>query len=151
MTLYDLVRNIETMGMSYPNVHTCIKNDIYKLNSMKGDVYGVFGITQNQHRYDIDEDTLYYSLTLFYIDRVPTSDTDEEYRLQVQSSACAFLAQLIRAIAAKHTVSASSTIQPFRQKFSDECSGAYATITIGIQDTGCDDFEFEEGGDYDNC
>lgn len=131
MTLYNVIRGLERIAKTHPNIRTADDGSVYEImNSNPSIKYGAFVVTQNQHRQTEQFD--YYSLTLFYIDRL--KDDLESNRLQIQSFAKQVLGNIIVSFCEEYDVDLPITItyQPFTEKFVDLCAGQYAQIELEI-------------------
>ena len=139
MTLYQIIRRLETFALTLPNVRTASDGDVYDgLNDNPELKYGVFFITQNTHQEFEDMDR--YGLTLFYIDRL--DDTLEDNRLQIQSIGKEIISVILRDFCEEYDIDLPTiNYTPFTQKFKDETAGVYAQLTIDIIKGICaDDF-----------
>lgn len=139
MTLYQIIRRLETFALTLPNVRTASDGDVYTgLNDNPELKYGVFFITQNTHQEYEDMDR--YGLTLFYIDRL--DDTLEDNRLQIQSIGKEVISVILRDFCEEYDIDLPTiNYTPFTQKFKDETAGVYAQLTIDVIKGVCaDDF-----------
>ena len=139
MTLYQIIRRLETFSLTLPNVRTASDGDVYAgLNDNPELKYGVFFVTQNTHQELEDMDR--YGLTLFYIDRL--DDTLEDNRLQIQSIGKEVLSVILRDFCEEYNIDFPTVnYTPFTQKFKDETAGVYAQITLDVIKGICaDDF-----------
>lgn len=135
MTLYKLIEIIKEIASKHPNVGSVNEGDIYTINSSPSVKYANVTITQTTHTQDETYD--HYGFTLFYTDRLV--DDLECNRLQIQSIGKSMLSNIITFICNEFDVECNSiTYQPFTQRFTDECAGVYATLTIDVvKDTNC--------------
>lgn len=122
MTLRELYNLLEGIALQVPDIRVTVENDILKVNEMRDVKYGIFGITQNTHT--TDQDSIRFSLNLFYIDRLVNSQDNE---VQIQSHAIEILRQILLK-AAEEGMIAVTDIQftAFTQRFQDLCAGAWA-------------------------
>lgn len=129
MTLIDVVNNFKDIAIQQHNINYVGDGDIYSLNNLPNLDYGVFYVTQTNHTQS--EDTISYTLTLFYVDRL---FTDHSNRLQIQSNAIITLANIINIFAETYDVEVGYDINytTFIQRFTDECSGAFCNVTITV-------------------
>lgn len=67
MRYIDLLQELKEIAKSQPNIGFVGSKDIYELNSLPDIKYSVFYITPNSFK--LSEDTIDYSLNLYYIDR----------------------------------------------------------------------------------
>lgn len=130
MTLYNVIRELERIAMTHPNVRTAKDGSVYEIMNASPSVkYGAFVVTQNQHYQQGQFD--HYGLTLFFIDRL-VSDM-EDNRLQIQSFAKQVLGNIINVFCEEYDLDVPIIrYQPFTQKFADECAGQYAQIELEI-------------------
>lgn len=126
MTLYDIIKALEGIAKTQPTVQMIVPNDIYDLNDRADARYGVFGWTQGQHA--TNGDMMTYAFTLFYVDRLDESRDSREF---VQSTGITTLANILAEFAEVYPVDvASSTFDTFTERFSDECAGVMASVSI---------------------
>ena len=90
MTLRELYNLLEGIALQVPDIRVTVENDILKVNEMRDVKYGIFGITQNAHT--ANQDSIRFSLNLFYIDRLVNSQDNE---VQIQSHAIEILRQIL--------------------------------------------------------
>lgn len=128
MTLYEVIRRIEATAAKQPAVNMIVENDIFKLNACPDAKYGVFAWTQGAHTASTESDERRYSFSLFYVDML-TDNGDNQ--LQVQSVAVEVLDNVLRELAEDWGVD-EWTIQPFNQRFTDVCAGAFASVVLSV-------------------
>lgn len=131
MNLFATIDNIKDIGLSQPNVRTAVEGDIYSvMNTTKELKYGVFVITQGQHR--SDDSFNYFSFNFFYVDRLV--DDLESNRLQIQSIGIQQLDNIIKTFSDEYDVELNEdiTFNTFTQKFADECAGVYCNLTLEV-------------------
>ena len=129
MTLYKLIEIIKEIALKHPNIGSVNEGDIYTINSSPSVKYANITITQNQHTQDETYD--HYGLTIFYTDRLV--DDMETNRLQIQSVGKSMLSNIITFICEEFDIECDTiTYQPFTQRFTDECAGIYASLTVDI-------------------
>ena len=130
MTLYQVIKALESIALTHPNIRTAKDGSIYTImNANPSVTYGVFIVTQNKHRQTEQFD--YYGLTLFYVDRLV--DNREDNRLQIQSIAKQLLGNIIATFCETYDVDFPMiTYQPFTEKFKDETAGQYAQFEFEI-------------------
>lgn len=127
MTLYELIHNILDIAKTKPNINYVNEGDIYELNNLPNINYGVFYVTQDRHQ--INENTARYTLNLFYVDRLLD---DASNRLIIQSNGIEAITNIVNHLILKEDVDVAYPLNftPFYQRFADECSGVFATITF---------------------
>ena len=125
MTLFEIINKLKDIAISKPNINFVGDGDVYTLNSLPNIDYSVFFITQNDH--SIYQDTITYSLNLFYIDRISDS---EDNVLNIQSDGMLQLTNIINTLVFSEDVDVDGdiTFVPFIQRFADNCSGVYCTV-----------------------
>ena len=129
MTLFELINKLKNIAISKPNINFVGDGDVYVLNSLPNIDYSVFFITQNDH--SIYQDTITYSLNLFYIDRISDS---EDNILNIQSDGMLQLTNIINTLVFSEDVDVDGeiTFTPFIQRFSDQCAGVYCTVRFVV-------------------
>ena len=135
MTLYEIISNLEQIALTQPNVRTADNGDIYDyMNANPSITYSVFFITHTNSRADEEYD--YYTMNLFYIDRLTD---DYNNRLQVQSIGRSVLDNIVRIFCDRYDVDYPSETNilftPFTERFSDLTAGQYCTLTLAIPKT----------------
>ena len=125
MTLFEIINKLKDIAISKPNINFVGDGDVYTLNSLPNIDYSVFFITQNDH--SIYQDTITYSLNLFYIDRISDS---EDNTLNIQSDGMLQLTNVINTLVFSEDVDVDGdiTFTPFIQRFADQCAGVYCTV-----------------------
>ena len=130
MTLFEIINKLKDIAISKPNINFVGDGDVYTLNSLPNIDYSVFFITQNDH--SIYQDTITYSLNLFYIDRISDS---EDNTLNIQSDGMLQLTNVINALVFSEDVDVDGdiTFVPFIQRFADQCAGVYCTVRFVVE------------------
>ena len=125
MTLFEIINKLKYIAINKPNINYVGDGDVYVLNSLPNIDYSVFFITQNDH--SIYQDTITYSLNLFYIDRISDS---EDNTLNIQSDGMLQLTNVINTLVFSEDVDVEGeiTFTPFIQRFADQCAGVYCTV-----------------------
>ena len=130
MTLLQIINELLKIGGKQKNVNYTGEGDIYTLNANASIDYGVFFITQNQHTQD--ENTITYSLNLYYIDRLLEN---EQNTLPIQSTGMIVLGNIINKFnesVDECEIEYSITYQPFTHRFADACAGVYAVVNLTV-------------------
>lgn len=130
MTYFQLITELKNCALEEPNIRFTGSKDIYELNSLPDIDYTVFYITPNQ--FIMDEDTIRYSLNLYYIDRWDETDNNQ---LQIHSAGLVALNNIINRFNNKFpdsTITYPLNCQLFYQRFKDVCSGVYVTVTFEL-------------------
>ena len=131
MNLQNTLEYIASVAQNHPLINSSYVGSIYDLNSNTNTKYAVFAVE------DIDvtkqNNTLLYNCYLYVVDRVMN---DESNTIAVQTMAVNTLQEIINYIegySQSLEVSGSYIITPVRQKFSDECAGAYVQLRLVSQ------------------
>ena len=131
MNLQNTLEYIASVAQNHPLINSSYVGSIYDLNSSTNTKYAVFAIE------DIDvtkqNNTLLYNCYMYVVDRVMN---DESNTIAVQTMAVNTLQEIINYIegySQSLEVSGSYIITPIRQKFSDECAGAYVQLRLVSQ------------------
>ena len=129
MTLFEIINKLKSIAINKPNINFVGDGDVYTLNSLPNIDYSVFFITQNDH--SIYQDTITYSLNLFYIDRISDS---EDNVLNIQSDGMLQLTNVINTLVFSEDVDVEGEISftPFIQRFADQCAGVYCTVRFVV-------------------
>lgn len=135
MTLLDLIKKLEDVAISQPQVREIVPSDVYQLNERASVMYGVFAWTQGQHVKDFVRGTTAYTFNLFYVDRLTA---DHKNKTEIQSVGLQVLGNILRSFVDYIGVS-DARFQPFTERFADECAGVYCTVTLTVpDDTNCE-------------
>ena len=131
MNLQNTLEYIASVAQNHPLINSSFVGSIYDLNSNTNTKYAVFAVE------DIDvtkqNNTLLYNCYLYVVDRVMN---DESNTIAVQTMAVNTLQEIINYIegySQSLEVYGSYIITPIRQKFSDECAGAYVQLKFVSQ------------------
>ena len=138
MTLQEIIKILQDIALTQPNVRSVGEGDIYDTLNAEGSTrYAYFFITQNKHTQT--EDTDRYSLNVFYIDRL---EDDKSNKLQIQSIGKEVLSNIFNTFADDFDADFSGVdFQVFTERFSDYCAGVYATVTFEVmRDGSCPDY-----------
>ena len=130
MTLYEITNALLATAKKVPNINYVGTGDIYELNDKPNIDYGVFYITQTNHTQG--ENTIDYTLTLFYVDRVLK---DGSNKLAIQSNGITAIGNVINLFLNTYDdVEVRYDIQytTFLHRFTDECSGVFANVTFTV-------------------
>ena len=129
MTLFEIINKLKDIAINKPNINWVGDGDVYTLNSLPNIDYSVFFITQNDH--SIYQDTITYSLNLFYIDRISDS---EDNTLNIQSDGMLQLTNIINTLVFSEDVDVDGEISftPFIQRFADQCAGIYCNVRFVV-------------------
>ena len=130
MMYYQLITELKNCALEEPNVRFTGSKDIFELNSLPDIDYSAFYITPNT--FTITEDTIRYSLNLYYVDRWDNTDNNQ---LQIQSAGIVALNNIVNRFNNRFpdtSIGYPLNCQPFYQKFKDMCSGVFVTVTFEL-------------------
>jgi len=146
MTLSEVIRAIEIVAKGQPSVNMIVRNDVFRINSAPNVLYGVFAWLQREHRYEVETDTMHYSFTFFYVDRLTEDGSNE---VEVQSTGISTLRNILQTLDdADIYVEDDYTFQTFNQRFLDVCAGAYCNVTFSVPSSPCGEEFPDFGSDY---
>lgn len=129
MTLSQVIKAVEKVAMSQPSINMIVRSDVFRINSAPSLKYGVFAWTQGQHTGSINGMTS-YNLTLFYIDRLTE---DRSNQTEIQSVGCETIGNILRTMSEKYDIDVGNySIQPFNQRFTDECAGVFSQVSLSV-------------------
>lgn len=138
MTLLETIRTIENVALQQASINTVVENDVFKLNDMPDVKYAVFAFTQGQHTSTTSGDFTTYGFSLFYVDRL---NEDRSNQVQIQSTGERTLRNILLILADAGIDASQYTVQPFNQRFADECAGVYCDVQLTVQNEGtCPDW-----------
>lgn len=130
MTLVEVIRTIESVAARQLSVHMIVRNDVFRLNGKADARYGVFAWTQGQHTTSADSDTVNYSFTFFYVDRLKN---DRSNQVEIQSVGIQTLNNIIRTLDELGVYSEREyTFQVFNQRFADDCAGVWCNVVLSV-------------------
>lgn len=143
MTLYKVIDTLKMLSTKHPNINSAYEGNIYDIMNANPSLrYACFVITQQSHV----EDEMYdhYGFTLFYVDRL--IDDIDSNRVQIQSNGKSMLSNIIKAFCDEFDAECDRiNFQTFTERFADECSGVYCTITIDmLKDIYCTEKYWDE-------
>lgn len=130
MTYYEIINGLKESALMEPNINFAGSKDIYELNSLPNIDYNVFYITPNT--FNLDEDTITYSLNLYYVARW---DETDENQLEEQSAGILALTNIINRFNNTYPdvqLSYPLIFTPFYQKFKDICTGIFVRVDIMV-------------------
>ncbi len=146
MTLLETIRTIEGVALRQPAVSMVVENDVFRLNSLGDAKYGVFAWLQRPHSASVDSSLIRYSFTFFYVDRL-TFDRSNE--VEVQSVGIQTLHNICKTLDSKGVyVATDISYQTFNQRFTDECAGAFCTVSLEVPVESLCEEDFLEFSNY---
>lgn len=128
MTLLQLINQIEDYASQCPTINTIVRENVFDLNKVPDTKYGAFVWTQGQHSGTTTNDIQQFRFSFFYVDRLTFDKSNQQ---EIQSVGIETLKNIVRLLAEDLDIN-SWTIDTFTQRFTDECAGAYLTLTIGV-------------------
>lgn len=128
MTLFQLIQAIEGVARLQPSVKMIVQHDVFRLNSAPSQKYGVFAWLQNQHSVQVGG-MQSFNFTFFYVDRLTA---DKSNATEVQSTGVETLGNILRTLDAMDIAVESYTLQPFTQRFTDECAGVFCNVSLSV-------------------
>lgn len=127
MTLINVIEAIEASMKKQPAIHTICRENIYKLDARSDIDYGVGAWVQGTHSY-IGNGLRQYKFTLYYVDRLTFDKSNEQ---EVESVGMDIIDNIVRALPDSWEIGSYNYV-PFGYKFTDECAGVWADITLTI-------------------
>jgi hypothetical protein len=130
MTLRQVIRAIERIASEQPAIRMIVRNDVFRLNTCPDAKYGTFAWLQREHSGSVDGNTIRYSFTFFYVDRL-TADHGNE--VEIQSTGISTLDNIIKTLDRMGIWCDSGyTFQTFNQRFLDECAGVFCNVAFDV-------------------
>ena len=133
MTYYEIISNLKACALEEPNINFVGSKDIYELNSLPTIEYNVFYITPNT--FSVDEDTITYSLNLYFIARWDETDNNQ---LEEQSAGMLALQNIINRfnnLYPEVEIAYPLIYTPFYQKFKDITCGVFVRADFQVDNT----------------
>jgi hypothetical protein len=132
MTLAQLIRIFERVARQQPSLKMIVQSDVFRINSAPSLKYGVFAWTQGQHSGTINGMQT-YNFTFFYVDRL---QEDKSNQIEIQSVGCETMGNILRTLAEEYDIEVGNySIQPFNQRFTDECAGVFCNVSFQVLPT----------------
>lgn len=129
MTLKNVVDIIEHVSMKQPNIRQFAEGSVYDINKNPSNKYCNIVLTQREHTET--EQTFIFNFIIFYVDRL--RDNLESNRLQIQSAGISTLSNIFRTLEQEYDFEITNkTYTTYIERFTDECSGAYANVRIEV-------------------
>lgn len=130
MTLVEVIKVIEVIASRQPSIRMIIENDVFKINEKADARYGIFAWTQGKHTSRIDSNSVDYSFTFFYVDRLKN---DKSNQIEIQSVGTETLNNILLTLDdIGIDIDQTFTFQPFNQRFNDECAGVYVNVILSV-------------------
>lgn len=144
MTLAQLIRIFERVAMQQPSLKMIVQSDVFRINSAPSLKYGVFAWTQGQHSGSINGMQT-YNFTLFYVDRLKE---DKSNQIHIQSVGCETIGNILKTLSEEYDIEVGNySIQPFNQRFTDDCAGVFCNVSLQVLPTSVCPEAFD---DYNN-
>lgn len=136
MTLKEIIDAFNQISIEQPVVREYIKSgNIYDLSSERNSKFGVFCVTQGTHTANIDDGYTTYNFFLYYVDRL---SSDKSNKIEIQSTGLEVLKNIIRVFREDYDCDVTrADFDVFTERFSEECAGCYATISIVAYEDNC--------------
>lgn len=131
MTLVEVIRIVEVVAQQQPSINMIVRNDVFRLNAAPSVKYGVFAWTQGLHNGSINGMQT-FNFSLFYVDRLTE---DKSNQIGIQSVGCDVLGNILRMLEHYDIEVADYTLQPFNQRFTDECAGVFCNVSLSVPAT----------------
>lgn len=137
MNLAQFITYVKETSLRSPFINQAIDGDVYQINSIENQ-YGIFCITPMS--VTTTDNIMTINSTLFYVDRL----VEGEYNMnQIQSDGVTCLKTIIEEITNDEDVDISLdgdvTYTVFRYKFTDECAGCFAEVSLNVSNDDCEE------------
>ena len=143
MKYKEIVKIIKNISLALPDVRSFYCGDVYEVNADQTVKYSSVVLTNQEHSFDNVNDRFQYNFILFYIDRLTD---DEANRTDVHTAAVSALKAIVQHLENYNVIINDFKFNLFRERFNDQCAGAYATLSIEVEDNDCTDgFDFDFG------
>lgn len=144
MTLIQLINLLEGIAKEQPSINMIVQQDVFRINSAPSLKYGVFAWTQGLHSGSING-MVSYSFSLFYVDRLKE---DQSNQIEIQSVGCETIGNILRTLEEYDVEVGNYTLQTFNQRFTDECAGVFANVTLSVLSTMCCPEIYQSSGTF---
>ena len=143
MKYKEIIKIIKNISLALPDVQSFYTGDVYEVNADQSVKYSSIVLTNQEHSFDNINDKFQYNFILFYIDRLTD---DENNRTDVHTAAVSALKNIVRHLEDYNVIINDFKFNLFRERFNDSCAGAYATLSVDVEDNDCnEDFDFTYG------
>ena len=143
MKYKEIVKIIKNISLALPDVQSFYTGDVYEVNADQSVKYSSIVLTNQEHSFDNVNDRFQYNFILFYIDRLTD---DEANRTDVHTAAVSALKAIVQHLEDYNVIINDFKFNLFRERFNDSCAGAYATLSVEVEDDDCTDgFDFDFG------
>ena len=143
MKYKEIIKIIKNISLALPDVQSFYCGDVYEVNADQSVKYSSIVLTNQEHSFDNINDKFQYNFILFYIDRLTD---DEANRTDIHTAAVSALKNIVRHLEDYNVIINDFKFNLFRERFNDSCAGAYASISVDVEDNDCnEDFDFTYG------
>ena len=143
MKYKEIIKIIKNISLALPDVQSFYCGDVYEVNADQSVKYSSIVLTNQEHSFDNINDKFQYNFILFYIDRLTD---DEANRTDVHTAAVSALKNIVQHLEDYDVIINDFKFNLFRERFNDSCAGAYATLSVDVEDNDCnEDFDFTYG------
>ncbi len=143
MKYKEIIKIIKNISLALPDVQSFYTGDVYEVNADQSVKYSSVVLTNQEHSFDNINDKFQYNFILFYIDRLTD---DEANRVDVHTAAVSALKTIVRHLEDYNVIINDFKFNLFRERFNDSCAGAYASLSVDVEDNDCnEDFDFTYG------
>lgn len=143
MKYKEIIKIIKNISLALPDVQSFYTGDVYEVNADQSVKYSSVVLTNQEHSFDNINDKFQYNFILFYIDRLTD---DEANRTDVHTAAVSALKNIVRHLEDYDVIINDFKFNLFRERFNDSCAGAYASLSVEVEDNDCnEDFDFTYG------
>ena len=143
MKYKEIIKIIKNISLALPDVQSFYTGDVYEINADQSVKYSSVVLTNQEHSFDNINDKFQYNFILFYIDRLTD---DENNRTDVHTAAVSALKTIVRHLEDYNVIINDFKFNLFRERFNDSCAGAYASLSVEVEDNDCnEDFDFTYG------
>ena len=143
MKYKEIVKIIKNISFALPDVQSFYIGDVYEVNADQSVKYSSVVLTNQEHQFDNVNDKFKYNFILFYIDRLTD---DEANRTDVHTAAVSALKAIVQHLEDYNVIINDFKFNLFRERFNDSCAGAYATLSVEVEDNDCtEEFDFSYG------
>lgn len=143
MKYKEIIKIIKNISLALPDVQSFYTGDVYEVNADQSVKYSSVVLTNQEHQFDNINDKFQYNFILFYIDRLTD---DEANRTDIHTAAVSALKAIVRHLEDYNVIINDFKFNLFRERFNDSCAGAYASLSVDVEDNDCnEDFDFTYG------
>lgn len=139
MKYKEIIKIIKNISLALPDVQSFYTGDVYEVNADQSVKYSSIVLTNQEHTFDNINDRFQYNFVLFYIDRLTD---DEANRTDVHTAAVSALKAIVQHLEDYNVIINDFKFNLFRERFNDSCAGAYASLSVEVEDNDCTE-EFE--------